>query len=684
MLRCLFSVCLSCFAIGNLISQVVVNEFIFENDSTLKIELYNFSEEFLVIKSIDVCSDTLEIKKNFPNFAIQPLKLSLIELKMSFHVPELHKVIITIETDNTQLYDNFNGYILMGESAGRCPDIYGDFIIYNNSQITPGSANYVPGILVKKTSKTKFTPRDSSPNASLYFNNYYWIFGGWDYNYESNTWSSKSNIWKSPDGLDWTLVNKSPPFSHYSGYFAFNNKIFIYRADSVFVTEDGLKWEKYLLRNDFYFAEARYAIFKNMAYAFRWNKIGVSTDGINWTITETNIDPRRTLPAFVASEDRFWMYGGLGGYNDVWTSLDGFYWTKLLDHAPWEKRHWFNYTYFDNKIWMIAGNSDNYANDPVNFGNLEDFWYSSDGINWNLLNKNISFQNRHGSFLWNDGHRVLMSSGFGNNLLSRMYNDVWELDAPITLSTVKGTTDQTICQYAPLSDISYKIRGATGADVSGLPDGVEGTFKSGVLTVSGKPAESGTYTYTVTATGPVVLPVSEGSIIVKPGVSPNLISVAGTNKQMLRINTPLREISYDVTNASGANASGLPEGVLGSFSSGLFTIAGIPKATGSFNYTISCSGECVESEAQGTILVNNTLIYPNPTSGIITILNVGHFSLKILDISGHQIFNETYNDDYTIFEKDFSNVFKTNGEYLIVLQESSTDKPVSQKIVFIR
>jgi hypothetical protein len=683
MLRYLYSVIIFSIFQIQLFSQVAVNEIICREDSSVTIELYNNSHDIVNIRSINFSSDTLEISKDFQDFSVQPYELSLAELELSFKVTELDKVFVTIETDRNIFSAGFNGCILTGESAGRYPDFNGDFIIYNSSKITPGKLNHVPGILVKKSSKTKFSPRDSSPNAALFYNNYYWIFGGWDYNSESGTYSTKGNIWKSIDGLDWSQVNDKPPFTPYSCYVVFKNKMMVYSKDTVFISEDGLSWERHLC-NSFYYENYRIVVFKNKLYMLSFNVRWESDDGINWTRDKTDFpwNDIRYLPALVSAGDRLWLYGG-GSYNDVWTSEDGLHWIKLLDQAPWSPRVWFNYTFFDNKIWMIDGSNQDYS-DTINFGNKCDFWYSSDGVNWNQLGKDSAFQNRHASFLWNDGHRVLFSSGFGSIHLNRLYNDVWELNAPISLTSANGLNEQTICMNTPLGEITYAITGARGAVVSGLPDGVMGSCSDRVLTISGKPTLSGTFIYTVTTTGQFVLPTAEGTITVKPAASFNLVSAAGTNEQMLCINTPLKNIEYIITNADGTNVSGLPEGIYGSYSSGVFTISGMPEKTGNFIYTITCSGDCGESKEQGKILVNNTLIYPNPTRGIITILNIGHFSLRILDITGRQIFYEAFKDDYTIFEKDFSNVFKATGEYLIILQDNSTNKTVCQKIVFIR
>jgi hypothetical protein len=165
-------------------------------------------------------------------------------------------------------------------------------------------------------------------------------------------------------------------------------------------------------------------------YLFYGNMFGKSTDGINWNIYGTDFpyEEIRLLPAFVYTGSKFMMYAGIGE-NDVWESVNGLHWTKLLESAPWVPRKWINYTYFDGKIWLIAGFDPLNEYEPTNYGNLQDFWYSENGINWTQLETDTAYRNRHASFLWNTGDKVLLSAGYGNILISRMYNDVWELSS---------------------------------------------------------------------------------------------------------------------------------------------------------------------------------------------------------------------------------------------------------------
>ncbi len=97
-----------------------------------------------------------------------------------------------------------------------------------------------------------------------------------------------------------------------------------------------------------------------------------------------------------------------------------------------------------------------------------------------------------------------------------------------------------------------------------------------------------------------------------PQVAPtiSLSSGAGTNVQTFCITNALGSITYSVGGgATGASVSGLPAGVTGTYSAGVFTISGTPTATGIFNYTVTTTGTCNAVTATGTITVqaNSTI-----------------------------------------------------------------------------
>jgi hypothetical protein len=90
----------------------------------------------------------------------------------------------------------------------------------------------------------------------------------------------------------------------------------------------------------------------------------------------------------------------------------------------------------------------------------------------------------------------------------------------ITLTSGAGTNAQTICINIPIQNITYATTGATGVTFSGLPAGVSGSWAGNVVTISGTPTVSGTYSYTVTLTGGCGTITASGTITVNPLPSP--------------------------------------------------------------------------------------------------------------------------------------------------------------------
>ena len=178
----------------------------------------------------------------------------------------------------------------------------------------------------------------------------------------------------------------------------------------------------------------------------------------------------------------------------------------------------------------------------------------------------------------------------------------------LTLTSAVATQNQTLCINTALTNITYSVGGsATGASASGLPAGVNGNFSGGTFTISGTPTAAGTFNYTVTTTGGCSpADSSGGSIVVNPLPTLALTSAAATQNQTLCINTALSNITYSVGgSATGAGVIGLPAGVTGNFSGGIFTISGTPTAAGTFNYTVTTTGGCSPADSlNGSIVVN--------------------------------------------------------------------------------
>jgi Bacterial Ig-like domain (group 2). len=125
----------------------------------------------------------------------------------------------------------------------------------------------------------------------------------------------------------------------------------------------------------------------------------------------------------------------------------------------------------------------------------------SSGVTWTSSNSAVATVTNAGVITGVSSGNVTftytdLSSGCSKTSSSVSINTA----ATITLISAANTNSQTICSGA-ITPIMYNISGATGATVTGLPSGVTYNYNSGLLIISGVPAVSGTFNYTVTLTG---------------------------------------------------------------------------------------------------------------------------------------------------------------------------------------
>ncbi|MBC7607636.1 MAG: T9SS type A sorting domain-containing protein [Burkholderiales bacterium] len=163
--------------------------------------------------------------------------------------------------------------------------------------------------------------------------------------------------------------------------------------------------------------------------------------------------------------------------------------------------------------------------------------------------------------------------------------------------------------FNPVGPICY------GASLNPLPtvsnNGVTGTWSPFINNTA-------TTTYTFTPNANQDAAIVTIMIIVLPNDSLSLASAQPTTSQTVCLNTPILPIGYlSNDNAVSITSVGLPVGVVGTFSSGIFSINGTPNALpGVYNYTVSTIGGCSTASLSGTITVSpsgNLNLFCDPT-----------------------------------------------------------------------
>ena len=176
--------------------------------------------------------------------------------------------------------------------------------------------------------------------------------------------------------------------------------------------------------------------------------------------------------------------------------------------------------------------------------------------------------------------------------------------ATVALSSGVNSNNQTVCQNTSIVNITFATTNITGGSTLGLPPGLTASLSSNVLTISGSPTTAGTYSYTINLIGGCQTIIETGTITVTASNTIILSSATGTNAQTACINSPIANITYATTGATGAVVTGLPTGVSNSWSSNVLTISGTPTAAGVFTYTVNLIGGCSSATTVGTINVS--------------------------------------------------------------------------------
>jgi hypothetical protein len=188
-----------------------------------------------------------------------------------------------------------------------------------------------------------------------------------------------------------------------------------------------------------------------------------------------------------------------------------------------------------------------------------------------------------------------------------------------TLVLTSNNATQPVCANGSITPITYNVGGgATGVNVTGLPGGVTGILNNGVFTISGTPSVPGSYPFTVTSTGPCFNPALNGTITVNPNSILTLSSPSAD--QRLCVNSVPTNITYTVGGgATGATVTGLPPGMVGTYSAGTFTITNTPTVAGTYNYTVTTTGNCNNKSLSGTIIVDPAPVGGNLSPAITTV-----------------------------------------------------------------
>ncbi|MBM3331191.1 hypothetical protein FJY68_04975 [candidate division WOR-3 bacterium] len=289
-----------------------------------------------------------------------------------------------------------------------------------------------------------------------------------------------------------------------------------------------------------------------------------STDGAAWTCAADSAFPGRAPHKVLVLNGKLWVIGGTNAgseLTDVWYSSDGTTWTKAADSTPWTWRRWYGRAAFDNKLWVMGGQTTGPTdlNDiwsstdgttwgqvtaaapwsarrypaPVVFDNklwvisggeyLTDVWYTADGTNWTQATASAPWlgRNAHATVAF-DG-KLWLIGGYNFNT---MLNDAWYSTDGVNWTQAAATAPWSARYRFPLTDYDGKLWLCGGYDGTNHNDiwyttglGVEETPNAELRTPNAGPTVlSGTSSLRLLASSVLYDAVGRRATNPKPGV----------------------------------------------------------------------------------------------------------------------------------------------------------------------
>ena len=269
----------------------------------------------------------------------------------------------------------------------------------------------------------------------------------------------------------------------------------------------------------------------------------------------------------------------------------------------------------------------------------------------------------------------------------------------IIITSSAGSNAQVVCEDAAIDQITYAINiDPTGLTVSGLPNGVEYNIVGNIVYITGTididVASQTTFNYTLTVPNGTINIVAQGTIIVSPKASLEVVS--GELNQNSCIGEPITPITFQIDGpAPNATVTGLPPGVEAILSGNTLTISGT--ATGSiasgsiYSFLVETSSlSCENVSISGALtLTDCSSCYPSVNAGtdnticagesyVIENSSAANYTTLVWTTSGTGTFNDTSSTVPTYFP---TNADFDSGSITLTLTAENTSCTQPQEVV---
>jgi len=185
--------------------------------------------------------------------------------------------------------------------------------------------------------------------------------------------------------------------------------------------------------------------------------------------------PRRGH-ATISFLDRLWVIGGTDGatfFNDVWSSSDGETWTPVLAHTESPGSGQFSgrtnhaCAVFNGRIWMTGG----YIDTGTGIDVADDVWSSADGVTWRLESASAEYWARgdHNMFVFDNKLWMIAGQTYDADGLETLLNDVWTSSNGVSWSETSVTSAYFPRRLAAAGVIGGRmfVWGGYGTDAAG-------------------------------------------------------------------------------------------------------------------------------------------------------------------------------------------------------------------------
>ncbi|MCX7424957.1 MAG: hypothetical protein NTW96_04930 [Planctomycetia bacterium] len=284
---------------------------------------------------------------------------------------------------------------------------------------------------VNVTNSAAYAPRDGA--GALVYDDKMWLLGGWNPPDTVNFPRGCNNeVWNSTNGADWTLVK---PNTFNSGY------------------DPATDWEGRHTAGYAVYDDKMWIVGGDPLQGHYQTDVWNSTDGVNWTqVNVGNPAPwgERVLHHTLTFQNKIWVMGGQtlppyvssppeAFYNDVWNTTDGINWTPVPTEGPmWEPRGMIgNNVVFNNRMWILGGGTYNTPTTPDR-KYYNDVWSSADGVSWTKHLDSAPWDPREYHDVAVFDNKMWVMEGY-NGTLGGNRKDVWYSENGVDWTEVPNT-----------------------------------------------------------------------------------------------------------------------------------------------------------------------------------------------------------------------------------------------------